>query len=161
LQSKMGKMNVIFWHSGRNSLQTCATTLKSSFRALLSFVAGITKANGGATLKTPIFLDKFVQKSFKNWSEAENNICCRNRQLLLFFSNMDTKVPGQKFLASGPPGGEKNSTFSKKSRFFLPARNKVDFFDLRAMAEISVGPPIFRLLPFFSFPVKKSCPKHF
>ena len=119
-QSKMGKISVIFWHSGRNSLQTCATTLKSSFRALLSFVAGITKANRGATLETLIFLDKFVQKSFKNWSEAENNICCRNRQLLLFFSNTDIKVSRQKFLALGPPGGRKNSTFSKKSRFFWP-----------------------------------------
>ena len=40
--SKMGKMSAIIWLWGRNSLQNCTTTLKSSFRTLLSFVAGVT-----------------------------------------------------------------------------------------------------------------------
>ena len=40
--SKMGKMSAIIWLWGRNSLQNCATTLKSIFRTLLSFVAGFT-----------------------------------------------------------------------------------------------------------------------
>ena len=39
------------------------------------------------------------------------NYCC-------FFSNMDTKVAWQKFLASGPSGGKKNTTFRKKVGFF-------------------------------------------
>ena len=40
--SKMGKMSYKIWQWTRNSLQKCARTLKSSFRALLSFVAGVT-----------------------------------------------------------------------------------------------------------------------
>ena len=35
---EMGKMSAIFGRSGRNSLQTCATTLKLSFRERLSLV---------------------------------------------------------------------------------------------------------------------------
>ena len=78
-------------------------------------------------------------------------------QLLLFFSNMGNKVAWQKFLASGPSGGKKNTTFRKKSRFFWPAWIFTIISRKRAMPEISAGPQNFRIQIFFCLHVKKSC----
>ena len=125
----MGKMSAIIWLWGRNSLQNCATTLKSSFRARLSFVAGVTEAKGVRpskplfsstnSLKSPLKIDLEPKTTFV----AEiGNFCC-------FLATWTLKFPDRNFWHRDAPE-------AKKTRLF---RKKVDFFDLAEYSALFKG----------------------